>query len=183
MFKAYLFLASGGAAREIRFDPGYPPKPLTFVLALICGVAGSACFAYTGGTSGIVFDTRMVLNVVAFLAAAQFALPMLRENAITKLPLAFVATSVMGAVYGGSVHLIADFLTPLNLMQPQPLNIIHLIGMIALTLAWLSVLFLPRRADHISQPDWMLKGYVLALNSSQPHPETVTSQRNHYKYL
>ena len=183
MFKAYLFLASGGAARENRFDLGYPPKPFTFALALICGFAGTVGFAYTGGTSWIVFDTRMVLNVVAFLAAAQFALPMLREKALIRLPFAVVATSMLGAVYGGSVHLITDLLAPMNLMQPQPLNIAHIVGMIALTLAWLSVLFAARRTDQTSQPDWLLKGYVMALNSSQPHPETVTSHRNHYKYL
>ncbi len=44
MFKAYLFLASGQAAQEKRFDLGYPPKPLRFIVALMCGFAGSLVF-------------------------------------------------------------------------------------------------------------------------------------------
>ncbi|MVM39149.1 hypothetical protein GO730_19040 [Spirosoma sp. HMF3257] len=67
-------------------------------------------------------------------------------------------------------------------MQPQPLNGFHLAGILALTLAWLSRLFLPTAAQAASSPDWMLKGYVTALNASQPHPDTITTHRNHYQY-
>ena len=142
MFKAYLFLASGGAAQERRFDLGYPPKPLPFCLALICGVAGSLGFAYASGKSWFAGDTTLVLMVVAFLAASQFALPVLREKALRSMPLALIATLAAGLAYGGSVHLIAKAMEPMGLMQPQPLNGFHIAGIIALTLAWLSMLFL-----------------------------------------
>ena len=88
LFKAYLFLASGGAAQEKRLDLGYPPKPATFFLALLCGVAGSLGFALTSAQSWFAGDTTLVLMVVAFLAASQFALPILREKALRTLPFA-----------------------------------------------------------------------------------------------
>lgn len=178
MFKAYLFLASGGAAQERRFDLGYPPKPLTFLTALICGVVGSLGFAYASGKSWFAGDTTLVLMVVAFLTASQFALPILREKTLQSLPIALIATAVVGLTYGGSVHLITKAMQPMGLMQPQPLNGFHIAGIIALTLAWLSILFL--RHQH-KTPAWMLKNYVKALNASQPHPATITAHRNSYQ--
>ena len=179
MFKAYLFLASGGAAQERRFDLGYPPKPFIFMLALMCGVTGSLGFAYASGKSWFAGDTTLVLMIVSFLTASQFALPILREKTIQNLPVALIATAVVGLAYGGSIHLIAWAMEPMGLMQPQPLNEFHIIGIIALALAWLSILFLRHQQE---TPAWMLKNYVKALNASQPHAATITAHRNSYKY-
>ncbi len=181
MFKAYLFLASGGAAQERRFDLGYPPKPAIFFWALICGAVGSFAFSCASGKSWLVGDTTQVLMVVAFLAASQFALPVLREKTLQSLPLALFATAAAGLAYGGSVHLITWAVEPMHLAHPQPLNGFHIIGMIALVLAWLSILFIrnPQKRDDV--PVWMMKSYVVALNASQPHPATVTTHRYHYQ--
>lgn len=182
MFKAYLFLASGGAAQEKRFDLGYPPRPFTFFCALICGVAGSLGFASASGKSWLAADTTLVLMVAALLSATQFALPMLRHKPLHTLPLALTATILVGLAYGGSVHLIVWGMEPMHLMQPQPLNGWHIVGIIALTVAWLLVLFLRHHQKAAQPPAWMLKNYVSALNASQPHPTTVTAHRNHYQY-
>lgn len=182
MFKAYLFLASGSAAQERRFDLGYPPKPFTFCLALICGAAGSLGFSYGSGKSWFAGDTTLVLMVVAFVTASQFALPMLRQKTPQILPLALMATTVVGFAYGGSVNLICWVMEPMRLMQPQPLNGLHVAGIIALTLAWLSILFVRNNKKTDKLPVWMLKNYVAALNASQPHPDTVTAHRNSYQY-
>jgi NAD(P)H-quinone oxidoreductase subunit 5 len=179
MFKAYLFLASGGAAQEKRFDLGYPPKPIPFLLALVCGVAGSRSFSYASGKSWFADDTTLVLMGVAFLTATQFALPILREKTLRSLPIALTVTMVVGLAYGGSVHLIAWAMEPMGLMKPQPLNGFYIAGMMLLTIAWLSMLFL--RHQH-KTPAWMLKNYVKALNASQPHPATITTHRNSYQY-
>ena len=178
-FKAYLFLASGGAAQEKRFDLGYPPKPFTFICSLICGVVGSFGFTYASGKSWFAGDTTLVLMFLAFLAASQFALPILRHKTLQSIPLALIATTLMGLAYGGSVHLIIWAMEPMDLMQPQPLNGFHIAGIIALTLAWLSILFLRHQQK---TPAWMAKNYVAALNASQPHPSTVTAHRNNYQY-
>jgi NAD(P)H-quinone oxidoreductase subunit 5 len=180
LFKAYLFLASGGAAQEKRFDLGYPPKPFTFIGSLMCGVVGSFTFSYASGKSWFPGDTTLVLMFLAFLAASQFALPLLRHKTLQRMPLALTATTLMGLAYGGSLHLVAWAMEPMDLMHPQPLNGFHIASIIALALAWLSILFLrhPQKT-----PAWMAKNYVAALNASQPHPTTVTAHRNSYQYL
>lgn len=179
MFKAYLFLASSGAAQERRFDLGYPPKLLAFIGALLCGAVGSVGFAYTSGKSWFAGDTTLVLMFLAFLAASHFALPILRSHTLQFMPLSLIATTLMGQAYGGSVYLIVWAMEPMGLMQPQPLNGFHIAGIIALTLAWLSILFFRYQQK---TPVWMAKNYVTALNASQPHPTTVTAHRNSYQY-
>jgi len=183
MFKAYLFLASGGAAQEKRFDlNNHPPKPLTFICALICGVAGSFSFALASGKSWFVGDTTLVLMLVAFLATSQFSLPMLRHKTLQRLPLALMATGLVGLIYGKSVYLITWVLKPMQLMQPQPLNGFYIISMIVLALAWLSILFIRNYGKAEALPAWILKSYVVMLNASQPHPATITAHRNDYNY-
>lgn len=182
LFKAYLFLSSGSAAQEKRVDQGYPPSPIAFSGALVCGLTGSFCFAVSSGKAWMAGDTTLVLIVVAFLTASQFALPMLQSKPLRKLPLVLIGTGLFGVVYGGSIQLITWFMAPMGLMQPQPLNGFHLTGLLALTLAWLSRLFLRTPEQTASSPDRMLKGYVTALNASQPHPDTITTHRNQYQY-
>lgn len=182
MFKAYLFLSSGSAAKEKRVDQGYPPSPVALFCALVCGLTGSFSFAVSSGKTWASGDSTLVLIVVAFLTGSQFALPLLRSKPMRTLPLALIGTGLFGVVYGGSVQLIAWFMAPMGLLQPQPLNGFHIAGILALTLAWLSRLFLPTSQKGASTPAWMLKGYVTALNASQPHPDTVTTHRNHYHY-
>jgi NAD(P)H-quinone oxidoreductase subunit 5 len=182
LFKGYLFLASGSTAQEKRLDLGYPPSAISFISAIICGMAGSYSFALASHKTWVATDTTLVLLAIALLAGSQFALPMLRLKPFALLPLAFMATAVMGGLYGASVALLETVLAPLNLMQPQPLHGFHLIGIALLLAAWLSVLFVrqPNRPRRL--PEWLLRLYVWALNASQPHPATITTHRNDYKY-
>ena len=182
MFKAYLFLVSGSAAQEKRFDPGYPPNVFPFICALLCGVVGSLGFGYVTGNSWSAGDTTLVLMVMTFLIASQFALMLLRVKTLRHFPLALIATTVGGGFYGTSVELIARMLEPMQLMQPQSLNVFHILGVIILTLAWLSILFIRSQAKRCDSPSWILRGYVAALNASQPYPATVTAHRNDYQY-
>lgn len=180
MFKAYLFLASGSAAEEKRFDLGYPPKLFTFVCAMLCGAVGSIGFGLVSDMSWFAADTTLILLLLCLMAATQFALPLLKDKTLHNLPLAFIATGFVGLFYGASVHLVAWVMAPLELMQPQPLNVFHLLGVIAMTLAWLSMLFIPDARRKREWPAWALQNYVAALNASQPHPDTVTVYRKHY---
>jgi len=88
---------------------------------MLCGLAGSHGFAYASGKSWLAVDTTLVLIVVSFLAASQFALPMLRFKTLQSLPLALIATVLVGLAYGSSVQLIVWMMDPMQLMQPQPL--------------------------------------------------------------
>lgn len=182
MFKACLFLASGGAAQEKRFDLGYPPKWQVFVSALFCGFAGSLGFAFASGKSWLAGDSTLVLMTVAWLAASQLALSMLRHKPLQTLVPVLMVTAIAGLFYGECVNLIASAMTPMHVMQPQPLNVIHLLLMATLVLAWLSALSLRGFAEKGEYPAWMLKSYVAALNASQPHPATITTHRNDYQY-
>ena len=120
--------------------------------------------------------------VVAFLAATQFALPMLQFKTLKNLPFALIATFVAGIFYGCSIELIVWIMKPMKLMQPYPLNILHILGIVILVLAWLSILFFKSLVMKDNVPLWVLRGYVFALNACQPHPKTVTTYRNQYKY-
>lgn len=183
MFKAYLFLASGSAAQEKRLPLSYPPKPLTLLSALFCGWLGSLVFAYAGDKSWLTGDSTLVLMVMVFIALSQSAVSLLSIGNLRNFFLACVIAIGAGFLYSVSTQLITSILAPMELMQPKALNIFHLIGIALLTLSWFFMLFIPSLlADSKNYPNWMLKAYVKALNSSQPHPDTITSHRNYYQY-
>lgn len=183
MFKAYLFLASGSAAQEKRFEPdNHPFNRFIFICSLLCGMVGSSSFAYVSGKSWIAGDTTLVVMIVVFITTAQLALPILRFNTLQRLPLAFIATLIFGAVYGSSIYLIAYVMAPMKLMQPQPLNIFHVVGIIVFALTWLLLLFKDQLSKVEALHPWMFKAYVTVLNASQPHSSTVTAHRNLYQY-
>lgn len=183
MFKAYLFLASGAAAQEKRHDLNYPPTLLVFSQALLSALLGTYCFSLVSGKSLLKMDTTLVLVVIVFLALAQAAIPLLSRKGPFKLPIAIILTSAMGLVYGSVMSLIAKILAPMELLGPQPLNGFHIAGISLLIVSWLSILILKNNSKIRTVQPWMLKGYVAALNASQPHPKTVTPHRNQYKYL
>lgn len=181
-FKANLFLSSGSAAQEKRLDFHYPPTIPSFVASLVCGTLGAFVFSLAGGKVFFAADTTAVLVAVALIAGAQLALPMLREKPLGRLPLALGFTALMGGLYGLSVKVVAAFLAPLGMMQPQPLNVLHIAAVVLLAAAWLIIIFGRQPGVTRVMPAWILKLYVQSLNASQPHPATVTVHRNDYRY-
>lgn len=183
LFKSYLFLASGSAAQEKTIDLAYKPPLISFFSALLCGVAGSYTFAWVDSKQWLADDTSLIIIFISFVAFSQFSLSILAKAPISRLPLAAIASSVVGGIYGLSIHCIESLLAPMNLLQPQPINIIHILGMVLLLVSWLAILFGRNPNNEISTPDWMIKIYVKVINLSQPHHATITTHRNHYKYL
>ncbi len=181
LFKAYAFLDSGSAAQEKRLDLDTPPSFTHFFIALLCGISGIYFLSLTSEKNLFTGDTRAFLTTLVLIAGTQFALPIVRGNSLIKIPLAFITTSIMGTLYGVSVHLIEQALAPLGMSHPQPLNMVHIIALILLTVAWLKVLLI-RRSEKSVLPHWILKAYVWMLNASQPDPKTVTAHRNHYHF-
>lgn len=181
LFKAYLFLASGSAAKEKRLELQYPPSLGHFCLALICGIAAAYMFALGSGKKLVEINTNLLLVFIALIAGAQFALPMIRGAGKGKTLLALTTTAVMGLCYGLSVHLVEYWLAPLKLSIPQPLNVLHLIAAALLLLSWLAILFRIPDTAKAHRESW-LKKYVNALNASQPHRDTITAHRNKYQY-
>ncbi|MBM3611124.1 MAG: proton-conducting membrane transporter [Alphaproteobacteria bacterium] len=183
MFKAHLFLGSGSAAQEKRLDLSYPPKPLSFICALLSGVFASFVFASVTNKSWGAGDSTLVLMMIVLIAGTQLALPLLRTVNLRNLLSSCGITAAAALLYGASTQFIALTLAPMQLMQAQPLNIFHILGMVVLVLAWLCMLFVRNSSKNTNNyPLWMKKAYVKALNSSQPCADTITSHRNHYQY-
>lgn len=181
LYKAYLFLATGSAAKEKRFDLDRPPTIAQFILAIFCGAFGALGFTVAGGGFTFAADTHLFLVLLTLIAGAQFALPILRSRISLRVVLSLLLTFSMGCMYGYSVNILEHLLAPLNLASPQALNGFHIAGLIVLIGAWMTVAF-SRRKKQEKVPNWMLKTYVLMLNASQPHPKTVTAHRNQYQF-
>lgn len=178
--KAYLFLSSGSIAGEKRLDLEYPPSIKSFVTSLFCGSCGAWAFAFISEENLWTSDTTFFLIVIVMIAGTQFALSMIHHCSITRVPIALLAVVLMGFFYGLSVSLIEKQLLPLGILAPQPMHVLHYIGLISLITAWLSILFV-RWPKEKHYPRGVLKAYVAMLNASQPHPQTVTSFRNDYQ--
>jgi NAD(P)H-quinone oxidoreductase subunit 5 len=142
LYKAYLFLASGAAAQEKRLDFSIKPDLPLFALSLMCGFVGAGLFALVANKVAFTMDTTIVLLVVAVIAGAQIAMPIMRENPVKRTPLALLVTSILGLFYGYSVSLAQAVLAPLDMMQPQPLHAVHLLGICMLFVSWCVFLFL-----------------------------------------
>jgi NAD(P)H-quinone oxidoreductase subunit 5 len=183
LFKAYLFLSSGSAAQEKRLDIGHPPEFSVFTVSMLCGFLGSFTFSLCSHKDIFTKDTNLFLVFIAFIAISQFAISILKQAPFRKLFLALVAAASIGACYGFSVYSIEILLEPLKLMKPQKLNVLHFTGMSLLFVSWIAFLFYGYLQNFLNKSAWPLKIYVYMLNLSQPHPETVTTHRNDYKYL
>jgi NAD(P)H-quinone oxidoreductase subunit 5 len=183
MFKAYLFLASGSAAQEKRVDLGYPPRFICFLFSLACGALGSYIFAIINHKNWFPSDTSLIISGIVFIAGTQLSVTVLRGASVKKFPLAMIMAAIMAMLYGANVYFFDLILSPLELMQPQPLTIFHVVGLIVLAIPWLSILFFRCSNDKADFPNWFMRSYVKALNSSQPHPDTITSYRKGYDYV
>lgn len=182
LFKAYLFLSSGSAAQEKRLDLGYPPRLPVFFLALLCGFVGSVIFALAIHKNTRTVDTTFILIAMTWIAGAQFSMLILWAQPLKKFPLALLATLFLAGLYGSMVYSFENVLAPLHLMQPQPLNSVHIIGLVFLVVAWLAILFARNPGRVVEMPKPVLKLYVKMLNASQPHKKTITTYRNYYQY-
>ncbi|MFY7843039.1 MAG: proton-conducting transporter membrane subunit [Rhabdochlamydiaceae bacterium] len=182
LFKASLFLSSGSAAQDKRFDEFYQPKFSVFIVALFCALLGTLAFAFGSGKSWLVADSTLVLMFIVLVAGLQLSFAILSSLTIKRILFSFFVNLVTGFVYGGSVQLIARFMLPMKINQPQPLNGFHLLGIAILILSWVFVFLMDTLSKkRLSTHKFWMKGYVKALNDSQPHPKTITSHRNHYK--
>lgn len=179
LFKAYLFLASGGAAQEERIPAASPSRLTTFLAALVCGLAGA--YAFSVGSSNAInpYNTSFLLMALVGVFGAQFALSLLADK-LARAPVALVVTSVTGYLYGLGVYGVEMLIRPLDVMEPQPLNGVYILGFGLLIGLWL---FLTFGLNRISRNlPFLSRLYVSQLNASQPHPETVTAHHNQYQY-
>jgi NAD(P)H-quinone oxidoreductase subunit 5 len=181
LFKAYLFLASSSAVQEKKRDTSSTLSFIDFLTATICGVLGVFVFAWSSGKNIYDANTNVFLMLVAGVSGMQFAFVLLQNTSRLKMILALLATSLAGAFYGFSIHLIEEMLSSLSVSSAQPLNGLYLLGFFIVILPW-AVLLFKGKIKRAFYPDWLLKAYVYMLNASRPHPNTITAHRNKYKF-
>ncbi len=183
MFKAYLFLGSGSAAQEKQLETFSKPNPIIFLWALFCGAFGSVLFAYASNQSWFSADSTLILMLMVLFSGTHLALSMLNEISLKRLSVTFFVTLIVAVLYGETAEFISFLLEPMGVMQPQSLNFFHIVAIAVLTVVWLSTIFMRGPLKNNNRCfSWFLKAYVANLNFSQPHQETVTAHRNHYKF-
>lgn len=181
LFKGYLFLGSGSAAKEKRLQP-VSPKMRQFVLALLIGLLAAMGFSLISQHGLYVNDTRLFLVVIAWVAAAQFILPIVCGQSKWRFLLAVSVSTAVGLFYGLSVHLAEAWVAPLAINHPQPLNALYVIGLFVFLVSWVLMVFHQQILSHKMRSAFMLKQYVRMLNASQPQAKTMTTHRNDYRY-
>lgn len=182
MFKANLFLSSNGAAQENRFQVDKPLSLNKFILAMGCGLVGSYCFSLAIHSAWLAKDTTFILIGISFITASQFSLSLLINSSWQRIPIVITLTALMTYGYGWSVYFMESIFQSMNLFHPQPLNIIHLLSLILFVMFWVimslkDIFIINTRMSHFLQ-----SLYIKSLNASQPHPSTITSHRNDYRY-
>lgn len=183
LFKTYLVLSSPSAAADKTYDLDYPPKLIVFVMSLACGLAGCFSFAYMIDIDFNTTDTRFILLVIAFVTGAQFSLALLRLHPIKNFVNAMLITSVFASLYGYSIQVVEVLIGAEYASYPKPLGMVYDMGAAIFVMSWLFMLFGGkfRRVKWLS--DLYLRIYVTLLNSSQPHGQTTTANRNHYRFI
>jgi NAD(P)H-quinone oxidoreductase subunit 5 len=180
LFKAYLFLNAGSGVQEKRTALTGGLSPVRVVIACLAGVSGALMFALTSGTDLNWGDTGFLMIAIAFMAAAQLAIGLLREPLTPfRLTATFLAGCGAGGLYGLSIRLVETALASLHAMPPQPMDAVYFTGFAVIFLVWVAmILDLPARLQ--SRPSWK-RLYLAALNGSQPHSHTVTETRTTYQ--
>lgn len=184
MFKANLFLGFNSLAKEQRCKIGESPSLILFLFALVCGVLASYAFAMTAHFTWLAYDTTFVLICVVFITATQVSVTLLQiERPLWIKSLSAILISAgLSAVYGLNVWLFELLLKPMQLMQPQALNFYYLCGVLLLFSTWIMSLFKNQLMKNNTMATLFTRYYVVALNASQPHPATITTNRNQYQY-
>jgi NAD(P)H-quinone oxidoreductase subunit 5 len=176
LFKAYLFLKSGGYAHENRIFLKYPPKAINIFLSFVLGFLSLYIFSRMAHYDFTNLDTTII-------SATQLSLTVLEIISFRTLAVATIFMGLIGIFYAGNILMFEFVLAPLNMMGPQPLNFLHCLAMGLLFAGWLFILFF-NQMNRTKEASLRFSAfYVKMLNLSQPAPETITAHRNDYKYL
>ena len=185
LFKAYLFLNCSNSTQEKKINTNQQFHLPSFLLAVTCGIFSSYIFATMHHISLSSLDAKIIILTIVAIANSQLALIILGQESIKNLPLAIITTATITTLYGTIVYICDLIIKPLDLMQSQPLNNIHIIGLIILTFAWLFMLHLKyyNNVTKHNVSNLLLYWYVKTLNYSQPDPKTITPCRKGYDYV
>lgn len=182
LFKSFLFLRSGSTIGEHRgTNEQKVSRVPTFFLSSLCGFIGVMGFIFGTDLAPDYLNTTSVLLFFCWLASTQLAHTLLekKQGLFVFLAGSFICF-LTGSLYGLTVHLIEFTIDPLQISQPQPLNMIHLIVIMAILCIWIGLNLKPF-TKHEGK-GWWRRFYVTMLNASQPAVKTGTFNRNGYKF-
>ena len=182
LFKAFLFLRSGSSVTEYQhLDEERVSTIPIFLLSSLCGLTGAIGFVFGSGLSFNLLNTTVILVFFCWMATTQIAHTLLRKNqSLFFILMASLFCLSTGYIYGITIEVIELAVAPLQILQPQALNFIHIIGIGFIFIIWINLNLKPFSQHEGSV--WWRHFYVKMLNASQPDPKTTTSDRNEYKF-
>jgi NAD(P)H-quinone oxidoreductase subunit 5 len=180
LFKSYLFLASGSAAKDKNIDRVYTPRMTNVILAPILGIISAYSFAFFSNKIPLENNTNLILVLVSYIGGTQLALNILSSELRSRFVLALIASVAMCSIYGAVVNVFQSNLSYLNM--PQKINAIHILSMLVLFMFWLISIFYTNLQQLMPLKKYIAKAYVSMLNASQPDPKTITAHRYLYNY-
>lgn len=181
LFKANLFLSSNSAQREKRHTTN-EVTAIQFIIALLCGIFGTYIFALSSHQEWLANNSSLILTGMIWIATSQLALNLIQNSPLKQIPAIIFIIGIFSTLYGLSIYVIEMVVSPLHLMQPQPLNPIYILGFILAFIAWAIMVLkknIAQTAKFEGVTNWL---YVKSLNASQPHASTITSYRHQYKF-
>lgn len=182
LFKSYLFLSSGSSAQEKRISlVGEGPCLKDLFLSIVCGAFGAMSFSLISGKSFLNGDTTIFLILISMIAGTQFAISIISSSSKFKFPIALISTLLIGSFYGIVTSFVEELMDPMGISYSKNISFIHIIAIIVMCVSWLFVMF-SNSFKSDSYKNLFTKIYVSMLNASQPHPKTVTTHRNKYKF-
>ena len=173
LYKASLFLGAGSAVViPLKRQAPQVSTGAGVAAALAAGVAGGGAFALVSGKLDYgLFTTGAVLVVFAGVAAAQAALAFASTASAPTLAATPLVLAGVGALYGLLVLGAEALLAPVpGMTQPQPLNAVHVIALLAILGAWGAI-----AAGLHTRSHWL---YARLLTWSQPPASTVSDRKS-----
>ena len=182
-FKANLFLSSPGVINEKRLSINNIVNFKSFLIAFLCGLIGLQFFSLISDISYIKYNTNLIMVALFLIVCTQSALTFLFENHFKNILISLIFSIFLGTLYGFMIKIIRNILNG-DFSYPAPaMNIFYVFGLIILIACWLMFLLYPLIKNKNLIPDKVsFYIYMNALNASQPHPKTITSNRNDYSF-
>jgi len=181
LFKAYLFLSSGSAVAQKRYENRQSARPAPFALSCIGGVLAMLAFAYSTGKPVLSLQVTSFLLVFAFIAGTQLMLALVANQWHTKrIMIGLIMAFLSGVLYGGSIRLIESLIPNLTLFYAHQLSMVHVLVLVLFLALWL--LFNLGLLKKINQSTLWCWLYMTLMNASQPDPKTITTSRTSYHY-
>ncbi|CEK11496.1 proton-conducting transporter transmembrane domain-containing protein [Legionella hackeliae] len=181
LFKAHLFLGSGSAIEQQKSKAitGFPVRSL--LISILGGAISMMIFALSSNKVFALLSPSSVLLMFAFFTGAQLNLSLINDKPnLNRVLLSFSAGIIAGLSYGLSIHLIESLVPDLGSFAIPKLTLVHLIPIFIFVSLWMSINL--GLLSRISNTKFWSHCYMTMLNSSQPHPNTVTASRNLYFY-